>query len=491
MLLKMNKISIKWKLFLFLTVFVFFIIALLWIFQVVFLDDFYKSIKTSDIKSYAQKLKGNINSDILGDLVAKTAIDGDVSVIIAKENGEIRASAEGKAGSLIFRMPQSQFYHYLQLAKENGGEYMELFEGFGSLPLNDSRIGGKLITRAAEQAPQTIIYVVTAEASDKSIYVILLNTNITPIDSTVQTIRWQLSFITVILLLLALLLALLISRQISGPIMSINKTSKELAKGNYDVAFGESGYKEISELAQSLNYAATELSKVDRLKTELIANISHDLRTPLTLITGYSEAMRDLPNENNEENIQIIIDEAKRLSSLVTDMLDISKLQSGAAALNITQFNLTKNVHEIVSRFSKLTGMDGYSIDFKSDCEVIVSADEIKLSQVIYNLVNNAITHTGIDKTVTIIQRVFSGTVRIEITDTGEGIEADKLSQIWERYYKLDKEHKRSVTGTGLGLSIVKTIFDLHNLHYGVTSKLSNGSTFWFVVKIDDLILNS
>ena len=267
----------------------------------------------------------------------------------------------------------------------------------------------------------------------------------------------------------------------SQPIIKINRSAKALGSGNYQVTFDENGYQEISELARALNYAARELSKVENLQRELIANISHDLRTPLTMITGYSEVMRDLPGENTPENVQVIIDEAKRLTTLVNDVLDISKLQSGTQTLHRTDFSLTESIRKILERYTKLVD---YDISFLAEQDVWVYADELKISQVIYNLINNAITHTGPDKKVTITQTLLSGSpqrVRIAVTDTGEGLEEDKLQDIWERYYKVDKTHKRAQVGTGLGLSIVKTVLDLHGgASYGVDSTLGHGSTFWF-----------
>lgn len=226
-----------------------------------------------------------------------------------------------------------------------------------------------------------------------------------------------------------------------------------------------------------MNYAATELSKTEALRRDLIANVSHDLRTPLTMITGYSEVIRDLPGENTPENIQIIIDEATRLTTLVNDMLDISKLQSGTQPFNRTNFNLTESIRTILQRYSKLTD---YDITFSADQDVMVNADELKISQVVYNLVNNAITYTGNDKVVAIRQLMNGSKVRIEVRDTGEGIPQDKLNDIWDRYYKVDKAHKRAQIGTGLGLSIVKTILDMHGGAYGVQSRENCGSVFWF-----------
>ena len=187
--------------------------------------------------------------------------------------------------------------------------------------------------------------------------------------------------------------------------------------------------------------------------------------------------MRDLPDENTPENIQIIIDEATRLSTLVNDVLDLSKLQAGVVSLKKRVYNLTSSVRGILTRYTKMTD---YHIVFYASEEVYICADELKISQVIYNLVNNAMTYTGKDKSVVLRQRVEEGKVRISVSDTGEGIPQDKLNDIWERYYKVDKAHKRAQVGTGLGLAIVKMILDLHGGAYGVQSREGIGSTFWF-----------
>ena len=281
-----------------------------------------------------------------------------------------------------------------------------------------------------------------------------------------------------------MIIAFLISKRVSSPIVAINSSAKELAKGNYDTTFKGEGYQEIRELNNTLNYAAKELSKVEGLRRELIANISHDLRTPLTMITGYGEVMRDIPGENTPENVQIIIDEAKRLTTLVNDILDISKFQSGNQVLKIEDFNLTKSIEEILLRYNKLTEQNGYKIIFTHDEDVIIQGDEVKLSQVIYNLINNAITYTGEDKTVTLRQIIEEDWVKIEVIDSGEGIPEEDIPLIWDRYYKVNKTHKRAAIGTGLGLSLVKEILQLHEAEFGVESSLGEGSCFYFKLRL-------
>lgn len=312
----------------------------------------------------------------------------------------------------------------------------------------------------------------------------LVTVKLTPIDATVQTLRVQLVYISVIIIILSLMLAFLISRSVSKSIIKVNESAKELAKGNFDVTFEGRDYREIEQLSDTLNYAATELAKAENLQRELLANVSHDLRTPLTMIIAYSEVMRDLPGENTPENVQVVIEEAQRLTNLVNDMLDISKLQSGVMKLEERTYDLTDSINGVMERYVKLKEQEAYQIQFIYDRHVQVCADEYKIFQVLYNLINNAINYTGADKQVIVEQIVKKEVVRIEVRDTGEGIPEEELENVWERYYKVDKVHKRAIQGTGLGLSICKNILKLHKAEYGVDSEIGQGSTFWFELRI-------
>lgn len=198
--------------------------------------------------------------------------------------------------------------------------------------------------------------------ADGSARYLLLNAMISPLDATVSTLRSQLLLITAIVLSLALLLAALISRYVSRPIIETNQAAKALARGHFEKPKNGDHYREISELNDTLVKAADELSQVEHLQQELIANISHDLRTPLTMIGGYAEVMRDIPGENTPENMQIIIDETSRLSSLVTELLDFSKLQAGTLKMEPSVFSLTQAVTAILTRYNKLKEQEGYQI---------------------------------------------------------------------------------------------------------------------------------
>ena len=473
--------------FIYLCIFIVFTIAFVWLFQIVLLDDFYKLIKTNEIKSAAKEIAQNINDDDIDTKIRDIAAEKSLCVIISDIDGNIKYSEDKGIYCQIHRLQFSQRVHMGLTALENGGVFMQFFKTPFSFADNHSPDGIKPpdTPKPGKQRKEGLIYVSVIVDDNNQQTVIMLNSQITPVDATVNTLRVQLVCITVILIILAVILALIISRYITRPIIKINRSAKKLATSDYEVRFEENGYREISELAMTLNYAAEELGKTENLRKELVANVSHDLRTPLTMITGYSEVMRDLPGENTPENIQIIIDEAKRLTNLVNDMLDLSKLQSDTQVLDTDEFNLTDMIRKIIQRYSKLTEQNGYTIELSADKDVTVKGDRLKLSQVVYNLINNAVNYCGADKKVTVKQIVKdNGNVRVEVSDKGRGITEDEIPYVWDRYYKSKEAHKREIVGTGLGLSIVKKILELHSALYGVESSLNNGSTFWFELKI-------
>ena len=488
--MKLNRISVRWQIFLGFVGFAGVLLVFLWLFQIVFLDSFYQTIKTENIKSCAAAIEQNIDSRGLSSLVDDVSTQNDVSIRILDLNinnlFQDLYSVQASPDSAIHRMDFQDLYQYYARAETQGGKLLETTTNQWNTEYFIRGQNGSIYGIAPptdRTSNESLLYVSLVPREDGSHVMLMLHSPISPVNSTVETLRVQLLIITGILVVLTLVLSIVLSRTISKPIVKVTESAKGLARGQYDIPFEEEGYKEIQQLNDTLSYAAGELSKVENLRRELIANISHDLRTPLTMITGYGEIMRDIPGENTPENVQVIIDEATRLSNLVTDLLDLSKLQSGTQSLTLTEFNLTQSVRSILKRYAVLTSQDGYKVDFVCQGDVYVQADEIKISQVIYNLINNAVNYTGKDKKVIIRQERKDGFVTLSIWDTGEGIPKEQLGLVWERYYKLDKTHKRAAVGTGLGLSIVKNILDMHKAQYGVQSKVGEGSVFWFRLK--------
>lgn len=487
--MKAEKISMKWKVFGYFLGFTIVLLVMLWFMQTVYLDTFYRQIKEQELKKAADYVLENVETDNIQEIIGQVGQEYDVSILIADEKGVPLYKTDIGSSQIAFWLSTSQFSYYYEKALESDGELDVVFEGekenlmpggqFQPMERPEEKHFGRMETGQVKR-----MLGIRLADTDSGEQVILIESLLTPVDATVNTLRTQLMYISVLTLILSLILALLLSKSISGSIAKVNKSAKKLGQGEFDVVFDGNDYKEIAELSQTLNKTAKELAKVEHLQRELIANVSHDLRTPLTMITAYSEVMRDIPGENTTENLQVVIEEAERLANLVNDMLDVSKLQAGALKLEPQIYDLTAGVERVMERYAKLKEQDGYTIQFSYDRHILVKADEAKIYQVLYNLINNAINYTGEDKQVWVRQCIDGNKVRIEVEDTGKGIPKEELENVWERYYKIDKNHKRAISGTGLGLSIVKNILKLHNAEFGVNSQVEKGSVFWFALEI-------
>ncbi len=483
---KYKKIPIKLGVFIALLIFSASIIILLWIFQSVFLDDLYEKIKTHDADSAANYIAENVNSAELDILTARESNSRDVSVAVYDDDFQIVSSANAHDGGSIFRnMPPDQVQQFFLLASvSENRRYSEYFSGFHA---SESKISGKQ-TPSSDETTSYVVVQLVKSASEKT-YTIISNTVITPVDSISQTLNYMLLLITVLVIFFSLIMALILSKNITKPIHKVSLEAEELAKGKYkEVKFSESKIKEINELAQSMNYMKSELGKIDNLQKELIANISHDLRTPLTLMTGYAEMMKDLPGEATEENLQVIIDEGKRMTALVSDALDLSKINAGVQPLSPERFDIIECIKSVIPQYNKLIEINDFKIILDTDVpSAFVYCDKNRILRVLYNLINNAINYAGADKEVIIKTVTLPGSITVHIIDHGEGIPADKIKDIWDRYYKIDKTHKRAAAGSGLGLSIVKKILSESNSDFGVSSKPGMGSDFWFTLELSGI----
>ena len=315
---------------------------------------------------------------------------------------------------------------------------------------------------------------------------------VTPIGPTVEILRHLTFFITMIAIILGAIIAAFIARSFSKPISLINDKTKLLAKGNYNVTFDtKSNITEINELSDTLNYTAEELGRADALQKDLLANVSHDLRTPLTMVKSYAEMIRDLSGdipEKREEHLGVIIEEADRLSDLVGDILLISKIQSGTLELEHKAFDLQHAAEAVLQAFMVME-QEGFKFRFvKMPVAVQIVGDESKMQQVISNLVSNAIRYSRSvgPEIILSFNKVGEHKVRVSVADNGQGIPEDQIEGIWNRYQRASKSAGRALSGgTGLGLSIVREILEHHGATYGVNSKQGEGSTFWFEIDCD------
>ena len=334
-----------------------------------------------------------------------------------------------------------------------------------------------------------IIYGALSQNSttQKRAYIYVIS-QLQPIDSVVAVLQKQFVLITAIALLMALAIAYAIARKFSRPVEKLTDAAKEMALGNHNVDFQcEEAFDEISDLSNALSYASNELNKSAEFRRELMANVSHDLRTPLTMIKMYAEKIQDISGDNKEKrekDLQVIVDETDRLTVLVNDILELSKIENTKIDFEFKVFDICKTVTKVLERFSIMVNK-GYKFDLEAPMQVYVLGDENRIEQVLYNLLSNAINYTGEDQKVKIVITKKFDCAKIEVIDSGEGIAKEDIANVWDRYYRT-KTHIRSQVGTGLGLSIVKMILIAHNADFGIESTIGVGSDFWFELKLPE-----
>lgn len=466
---KRHALPLRVRLFGYLALFCVFVILILWVLQVALLGNFYRSMTLRRLRGDVRDISASID---LGD-------DLDIAVYDAAQDSGVCASVykikDGRGSTAASaHVKNNCFIHTFLSSDDLARIYSDTKNAGGTL------VTGLIGDTENSDGGESMIYSVILDG-DGAEYLMLFNTESYPVGATAAMITVQLSLITVLLLLGAAVLAVVISKNITHPVASLSSEAKRLAVGDYDVNFSGSGISEIQNLGDTLKYAASELSKNDRRQKERIANISHDLRTPLTLISGYSEVMRDIPDERTPENMQVVIDESARLSGLVNDILDATKLESGTEQLSTERFSLTDEVEAECRRYSEMLRAKGYTVTYERDGgDAFVMGDKRRVMQAVCNLVNNALNFTGEDKTVHVRQITADGICRTEVIDTGEGISKEDAELIWDRYYRARDRKTKGVPGTGLGLSIVRQVMELHGARYGVTSVPGHGSTFWF-----------
>lgn len=437
-----------------------FILLFVFLMQIVLLNNFYESYKMKQLDTIKENIinRQTLSISDLEDM----AYNYGVCISVYSNGMNQTISNIYNKGCVIGDKKTSEEYIYNFV---NSGKDEDSIVSYGK------RYGNKTIIKAIKYNDNTYIY---------------LNTSLQPLDASINLLKSQFIYIVVVTLIVCIIISYLLSRMISKPIEKISDSAKELAKGNFNVTFSsDSNLYEINELSETLEIAKNELSKTDELRRDLMANVGHDLKTPLTMIKAYAEMTRDFDNlkkEKKDENLNIIIEETDRLAVLVQDILDLSKMQSKTYELKIEEFDLDELIRNVLKRFYILIDNENYEFVYNNKESIIVKADKKRIEQVIYNLINNAVNYTGDDKKVFINLIKGKKKVTVEIIDTGKGIDSKDIKYIWNKYYHNEKKHKRNMYGTGLGLSIVKTILDSHNYKYGVKSEKGKGTKFYFEI---------
>ncbi|TFG82362.1 MAG: HAMP domain-containing histidine kinase [Erysipelotrichales bacterium] len=453
------------------------ILGAIWIFQIAFISSYYRDMKVDQVRLVADKMELGIRTNDIDVDIQVVAVRNNICAVIYNTDGVLlyQVDSIGLGCYLtqrVIKYPQNVNDYILRTQESKTGDFL--------LPLENNQLGQSMLVYGRE-----------IEA-DFGNYYIFLNSTLEPLDSTVTILKDQFIYVTIVVFFLSSLIAFLFSSRMAKPIVKMNRSAQKLAEGDYKVKFERSEYGEITELADTLNYATEELGKMDELRKDLIANVSHDIKTPLTMIKAYTEMIRDLSGNNpkkREEHLEVILSEVNHLDRLVNDMTKLSQLQANVLELDIKEFDIVELLDHTVSLMKGLIQNENINIEVMSYPKVIAKGDEVKIGQVIYNFLNNAIKHIGEDKKI-VLQVLVDVNVRIEVIDHGDGIAEDDVPYIWDRYYKVDKHYQRQTEGTGLGLAIAGAILKAHHAKYGVESKIGEGSMFWFELPLVEVSEN-
>lgn len=423
----MKNKPLRQQIFLFFFAFNLFLLALLWSLQTIFLSDTYEMIREKEVREAIRLVGRHINSPDLPVILKELEKSKNIVVQVSKD----------------FEIP-----YLLE-------DYFQLDPG------------PKILK-------EDHIYTLKDGSQISLTFYALLS----PVDATISTLRYQLTLVSIIMLILSSLAAFYLSKMIARPIVQLNQEAKKLSKGFYQASFQESGYQEIQELSDTLTTASKDLALLDQDRRELLANVSHDLRTPLALIYSQAELIHDFPQEVTPDQSQIILREVTRLSKLVSDLLNKSALEAGRLPLDLSNYNLSQAIRDAIHQLQALDPSRNLRFSFHCDQDACLEADENKINQVLYNLLVNAMAHSPQGGLIQITQKLEKDRVLLSIKDQGPGIREEDLPYIWDRYYKLDKNFSSNIPSTGLGLSIVKKIVLLHHGRVYVSSTGKSGSTF-------------
>ncbi len=283
----------------------------------------------------------------------------------------------------------------------------------------------------------------------------------------------------------ALLITFFLSRRILAPIKALTHTTRRLGKGDFSQRVQVRDKGEVGELAQAFNSMASDLERTEQLRRNMVADVAHELRTPLSNLKGHLEAVRDGVIEPDADTIRSLEEEATLLSRLVDDLQELSLAEAGELKLDVKPNGITRIITQVVATMQAQAKAKDLSLAVDlPDKLPPVNVDSHRINQVLRNLLGNALTHSAVGGVITVTARQRDNYVEVTISDTGEGIPPEELTNIFERFYRVDKSRTRATGGSGLGLTIAKRLVEVHGGRIKADSKPGKGSSFSFTIPV-------
>lgn len=443
---------------------------------------FFTTLRNNFLDSQMDKMIGNAGE------VNEWSTDnyyGRLSDMEFREKLVEKAQDEGTVIWLVSKIASV----YMIADPEGKGEIEEKFSSTSIMEFyNHTQQGNcaKQVSNVDRSFKGTVISVAVPLFVDEAIVgAIVVHREIGDLNVGMSSIFLQVLFPLLGSIAVAFMLVFILSRYIVRPIKDISRAAVELSRGNLDWRIKAIPKDEIGELAISFNKMAEEIKLQDSLKNTFIANVSHELRTPLTSVQGFIQGMLDraIEEQDRDEYLEIVLGETKRMNLLISDLLSLAKIESGQFPIELSEFDINELLRRCILMFEKRIEDKKLMVDISlGEDKMMVWADEDRISQVITNIVDNAVKFSKEKGELKLWTHIADNKVYINIADTGEGIPEKERPYIFERFYKVDKSHSRKTAGTGIGLSLVKRIISQHGEKISVQSIEGKGTTFTFTL---------
>ncbi|HHT87402.1 MAG TPA: HAMP domain-containing protein [Clostridiales bacterium] len=500
------KHSIRFKLALLLTALIAFTIFITWFINRTFLADYYLHCKVDQIADVFYRVK-----DIYADYKDELFLSEEDTLTME------RLSSNSNVNIYVFMSfagaPLSSFPHPLDFGEREEAQVNLLIRNYMSD--NTDEINREVI----KKEDNYIIYRLYDSHLDSNYIdligvldekIVFLRSNFESIQESVALANRFLSYIGLAAVIIGIIAMLLVSSKFTKPIHEMANIAKKMSELDFEVKYPVKNKDEIGELGNSLNILSDKLqstiselksannelqldiqkkTEIDEMRKEFLSNVSHELKTPISLIQGYAEGLIENVNEDEENRnfyCEVIIDEANKMNQMVKKLLTLNELEFGSNQVNFERFDIVQLIKSVLMTNGILFKQKEVTVHFNENEPIYVWADEYLIQQVVSNYISNALNHVS-GANIIEIKLVRRGNVlRVAVFNTGENIPEEELDKLWIKFYKVDKSRTREYGGNGIGLSIVKAIMNSHNKECGVINH-SVGVEFWFEVDITSL----
>lgn len=481
----MKNFSINLKLFLWFSLLVVFVILTIWLLNTTVLQPYYLNYKEKNILKLYHELNSNFDRNDIEQIISeleKIEIRQNIDVVIKDNNSNTVYTSAKDFSTAMLRSPQKvEDNFWIDKLSGDHDYFIEI--------MHDNRINSDFVSLFGRLGDTHYIFIRTPMES---------------IRESVKVTNHFLLIIGLIALNFSSVFAFVISKTFTKPIKELNTIAKNMSELDFSKEYEITSNDEIGTLGQSINHLSESLktkieelneanielekdveqkSKLAEMRSQFISDVSHELKTPIALIQGYAEGLIDgiaTAEEDKKYYLEVILDEANKMSGLTHDLLDLSNLEYGKNELNIQTFNICELISSTLKKNEIIFHEHGIDAKFENaDEEIMVCADSFRIEQVLTNYINNAIKNVNEQKQIKILIEKKDAYAKIKVFNSGNHITDENLMRIWNKFYKVDTSRNREQSGSGIGLSLVKAIMNQHQNQYGVEN-VEGGVEFWF-----------